>query len=510
MKKNHKTLNSPQGALNDRTTKMQFMFIIIFAVNLCLSLGMAMASSGKALSVTLFGGAKYTDQFMDFLNSIRDNNQTNVYYTRGSIYPPLAVIFFRLIATLLSSDIPETKFADRYSLLYDHRTMLIFVLFVVLSLVAIDKMIDYRMRDAKIPFFARLSAFCLVIAYPVLYCIERGNIVILCVVTSMFFFFFRDSENKVIRELSYISLAISAGLKFYPAIFGLILIIEKKYKDAARLILYGILFVVVPFIIINRMDNAAAAKIAASTTSSVARAGGITGNQTVSSLTLTNNILPLAKKSASDQVTLKENLDRIIYNIKHFFKKKTVSLNFSEVSIQNIFCLPWIKKALGKEAAANWANIALYISEGVAFFFVCTAKKEWERVFLMTYIMLNIPAASSTYSLSFIIIPFALFLADKKEKKKVEWLSAVMFSLLVSYIPVFWINSLDEFRKFTKAQGLGTEAAPARLFGGIFFQILFLSVILPEFIRVVKFIINKLNRKSKPEVKAEAVGSECQ
>ena len=45
--------------------------------------------------------------------------------------------------------------------------------------------------------------------------------------------------------------ALAAGLKLYPAIFGLLLLFDKKYKEAIRLVVYGILAVVIPFILIS-------------------------------------------------------------------------------------------------------------------------------------------------------------------------------------------------------------------------------------------------------------------
>ena len=54
----------------------------------------------------------------------------------------------------------------------------------------------------------------------------------------MFFIFFKDSEYPVIKELSYIALALSAGIKLYPAIFGLSLIID--ILDPQAIVIGGI------------------------------------------------------------------------------------------------------------------------------------------------------------------------------------------------------------------------------------------------------------------------------
>lgn len=84
-------------------------------------------------------------------------------------------------------------------------------------------------------------------SYPMLFAVERGNIIILALVFTMVFVFFRNSENRVLRELSYISLAVAAAIKIYPAILGVLLLREKKFKDAARLTIYGIVMFFVPF-----------------------------------------------------------------------------------------------------------------------------------------------------------------------------------------------------------------------------------------------------------------------
>jgi hypothetical protein len=58
----------------------------------------------------------------------------------------------------------------------------------------------------------------------------------------------RNSSNKALREFSMICIAISAGFKIYPAVFGLFWIAEKRYKEAARLVIYGVAAFFVPFI----------------------------------------------------------------------------------------------------------------------------------------------------------------------------------------------------------------------------------------------------------------------
>lgn len=51
---------------------------------------------------------------------------------------------------------------------------------------------------------------------PFLYQYERGNIIFLALCFTMLFFLWKDSENRILWELSLFSLAGAAGLKIYP------------------------------------------------------------------------------------------------------------------------------------------------------------------------------------------------------------------------------------------------------------------------------------------------------
>lgn len=74
-----------------------------------------------------------------------------------------------------------------------------------------------------------------------------GNSAMLVFGLLLIFFALRNHESKVVREIAMIILAICAGMKIYPAVFGLLYLKEKKWKEAVRLIIYGILFFFVPF-----------------------------------------------------------------------------------------------------------------------------------------------------------------------------------------------------------------------------------------------------------------------
>lgn len=85
--------------------------------------------------------------------------------------------------------------------------------------------------------------------------IERGNLAFLCLVLLLFSACFKDSESKIMRELSLICIAIAAGIKLYPAMFGLLYLKEKRWKEAFRLVIYGVLFFFLPFLFTGGMPG---------------------------------------------------------------------------------------------------------------------------------------------------------------------------------------------------------------------------------------------------------------
>lgn len=82
----------------------------------------------------------------------------------------------------------------------------------------------------------------------IVYNMDRANTVILSAAALLFFLLFYKDEKRAYRHLAYMALAIAGALKVYPALFGVLLLYEKRYKDAAYAILYGLAFVFLPFL----------------------------------------------------------------------------------------------------------------------------------------------------------------------------------------------------------------------------------------------------------------------
>lgn len=97
---------------------------------------------------------------------------------------------------------------------------------------------------------------CVLCSVPLLFgAVERGNLTLYVAALLLLAWRLRDSESPLLRELALLLIALAAGLKFYPVFMGLLYLQEKRWREAGRLIVYGALFVFVPFAFYGGLDG---------------------------------------------------------------------------------------------------------------------------------------------------------------------------------------------------------------------------------------------------------------
>ena len=233
--------------------------IYLYFILNCICLGIVVfslyLSKGDLFNKFFFSDKR--DTGMDFFHSIEYLKGNDPYESFHTLYPPLANLLFKALYCILPVELTGKWPANliNYTLFvgtsYDLRTyqstMVLFIAFIVLSVFGLsyfcNKVVKTNGGNGS-----TLLLFCTITSYGFLMAIERGNIIIIAFLFLLFFIFNYKSDNPVIRELSIICLAISAGLKIYPAIFGLLLIKDKKWGMAFRAIIYGLLSFFVPLL----------------------------------------------------------------------------------------------------------------------------------------------------------------------------------------------------------------------------------------------------------------------
>ena len=360
----------------------------IFAVSSVLFFIMLAITDGESFYHTLFRNSVGTDFFMDFFNSIRDASTKDV-YKEGIIYPPLANIFFYVLSLMIDPELASTSFTRRTMLQRDYVCLFIYFVFVTLCLLLFSKLLKQYFAKHGLEKFSSAFSVMLIFSYPMIYCVQRGNIALLSFAFSMFFVLYRNDDNKIIKELSLILLAIAAGIKLYPAAFGLLLLVDKKYKEALRLVIYGIVCIVVPFFFYDGFESIA---------------------------DLFNNISVFSDYSLN-----------------------TLSPEFVCIDVLAIYGGTIFD--IGYSSAYAFLATVTYLS---AFVIFIVSDKEWQKIWAVVYMIMNYPSTARTYILIFAIIPFVVFLCSKSFRKR-DVPYYIAFLLMFIVIPPLYMSKISDF-----------------------------------------------------------------
>lgn len=202
-----------------------------------------MAGDGHLLDIFFIRGQ---DFFMDSFNSIRDAAQgSGVYSERGVIYPPMANLIFLILSVFTPRVYNNTDFSSRYSWTA-HRScyVLAAVVIAVFCIVLFYTVYAATKRGSTVQRI--LFALTIVISVPVIYLLERGNIIALCLLSLTVFALTYNSKLPWKREVGLIALAFAFSIKLYPVVFGWLLIKDKRYKEIVRCVIYGAAMLIIP------------------------------------------------------------------------------------------------------------------------------------------------------------------------------------------------------------------------------------------------------------------------
>lgn len=184
------------------------------------------------------------DLFMDFFNSVRDAAQgPRVYTERRVIYPPLANLIFWLFGALVPSAYQNTTFAERATWSEYSGAIFALSLYLLLPTLLLILLFFFKIKKEALP--PRLL-FLLLFNLPLLYLIERGNLLLFTLPALFFFLFYYEDPRAGLRECSLVALSFAIATKLYPALFALILVARRRYAAFFRVALYSLLLVLLP------------------------------------------------------------------------------------------------------------------------------------------------------------------------------------------------------------------------------------------------------------------------
>lgn len=337
------------------------------------------------------------DTGMDFFNSIQYLKGKVPYTKYRTLYPALANLFFYVIYHCVPSTISgqwgETGrdiVAARgtpLDLRTNQVTMISFILFIIISTVIVLLIIDILFKNNSLN--GKLLGIAIIFSYGNLCAIERGNIILIAFICLLIFTCFEDSNNCVIRESSLTFLAISFGLKLYPALFGIILLCKKQFKRAIRAILYGLIIFLLPFIIFEGIDG----------------------------IKIFFNVL-FSFVSSTDNGIVGIGVEGITKAFLWFYS--------------SIFSLDY--NGLISNAGTTILSIKTFLI-GILFLYIILVKEDWKKYLAVATIIVII-RNSSSYELLFFIPGFIKFLKQNSIIKKENILFYIGFLSMILPVPI--------------------------------------------------------------------------
>lgn len=350
-----------------------------------------------------------SDYFMDFYNPLSELFDGP--YAHGSIYPPLPQLFYKFMLRLIPYDIAaHGGFAIRLS----DSGQIVFLMYMIITLLIFIILLLEIKKGSRLEKY--IFSVLILFSAPFLYQFERANIIFIALLFLIIFIFFKDSKNRIIREIAIASLAVSAGIKLYPLLFSLLLIKERRIKDFFKILFYSAIVLIVPFFIL----------------------GGL------SQLTvLFNNILSTSNGSTGWGVGYSvniQNITRIIFAIFGNFGDDTIFIG-------RIF------------------SVLILILGVISVLFL---RSKWKTVTLLSLLIVMVPPISFEYTLIFMIIPLIMFLDYEEKEKWIDYLYMACFILI--FIP-FTLNKIDIINS-----GFGISARP--LTYGVLIQNIAISIMI--------------------------------
>lgn len=346
-----------------------FILIFIFIASILVSHG---------ATIKNYFHAYPQDHFQDFFNSMYDTIGRHP-YQNGVIYPPLCYAIYLVCLRFIPI---EQLGVSSMNLRIYQGPMLSFMFYSLITFLLFIFLFLKLKKGSTKEKYTFLTLF--IFSTPFLFEFERANIIFLALILLMIFFVYKDSNNKLMKEISLISLAASAAIKIYPAIFGLILLKEKRYKEIGRVIIYGILLFMLPFLLFG-------------------------GFQTI--VTFYNNL-------TNTTAMFSENIYMHKLNFNAYFDFLTRIF-----SLQNTL-FPIFGKIL---------YIFLILISCIN---SLITKSNWKRVLLLTLLMIGIPNISFTYTAIFLLIPIVMFFDDDEKKKKIDYIYLILFALIMFPNPI--------------------------------------------------------------------------
>ena len=370
--------------MKNKYLKPNNIFLAILIINIIAFLIYAYYNSPKALvwlvqenNINIVGVDYYSHLAHSTLN---EKLYSDIWSYEWGCFPPINYLFYDFMYHI-------NNIFNSTTMLGIYKQNLYIFSFVFYSIITLLILYNAIILNAKKHNLELNLYYFSILFSPVLLgsAIFTGNSTLLVSGLILIFLSLKDHESKIIREIALIILALCAALKIYPAVFGLLYLKEKRYYEALRLTIYGLLFLFVPFVFY----------------------GGIDGFKAWIS-----NILETMNVQLEGRI---QYIKGLTYYIVTRFRTHGRLLDYSTKIMPIIFLITMIVMAI-------------------------FSKDEYHIVFFLVCAMVFFPTNSFRYTLSYFLIPLTITFFNKKDKYLIQ-----DYTRLILYAGVFAIPMLYGF-----------------------------------------------------------------
>lgn len=319
------------------------------------------------------------DTFMDYYNCIAIGESP---YKSAwiAVYPPLSMAYFAILGHMSTSEAMASWHELAVKIRGSQIGMTVFGLYLTITY---SMLVCFWYELKKGNAYEKVSfILAMLVSVPFIFSLERGNNVILTMLCIGHFVCFYKHPNRKIQIASFVCLAIAVAMKLSPAIFSLLLLRERRYKDFLLLMLIELAVVFLPFYYFKE-DMLVQIKLMA---------------------------LNIAKST--------EFYTEALFPTHFIDANKLFLMMFSD----------GLSKAIKLGITIVGLGEVLFIKK----------IQEWKAVTILAVLAIIIPAFSAIYSLVYMAIPLMLFLDKGDEARdKFDFLYTLFFIGIFCFIPNF-------------------------------------------------------------------------
>ena len=376
----------------NRLQKLQFIdiYLLISLISTGLFFMCCILTNGRIFNEVL---NYFTDmQFNDYFIMEAFSSGLNHVYEIDRIdvcQPPLIYCLLFLVYKVVPVFVPDNK---QWNVLTEsnHQMTLFLMLNLIMVLVLVYALGQiFNKNSFK---YNVLLPIAILFSYPMFgTSLQRGNVITFTMIFLLLAYAWIDSDNKLKSELSLIMISLATANKITPATCGWSLIKRRDWARVARLVIYGLLIFVIPFIF----------------------TGGLQGLRTyIENLTARSDI-PVTYGSVKGMTTL----------ILQIFGKRIPIISDQFAMIMGSI-VQWIFLSLMLVGA--WIT-----------------KEKWREVLCIMGILAGFVSVNFSYVLIFLLPAFMMFLKKQEDQPKnniADYISLICFSLIFT-IPFYFMFS---------------------------------------------------------------------